>query len=385
MKARSQATRRDQITMENLLKLPSYFVQGIKHHAAGHLYTPKPLLSILGVTHRCNSRCIMCSYWKEHDSNQELTLTEIGRIYRTPLFSSLETIVLSGGEPVLREDLVQIAQATLDSCPQIKDMILLTNGLEPSLVVRKVKELLALANSKRLRQFSVSVSLDGYGATHDKIRGIPQAFEKVSETIERLKRLQHETPFYLCSTCVVQPLNISNLAELSEFGKELGLPITFSPICLSEVLVRDATTKDSLKLTDDHVRQLKSFFDRKRELNMQPSNVSFWREYFSITGGKKRRLPCFQLYHFAGVDSDGALWMCAADSSLVYGNVRDESPDKLWYSDKAEELRKRVEKYFCPTCTICCNPAFSLSHEFFYYAGFLLREKTRQLLRKGGT
>ena len=382
MKNEVQEVRGDQITVENLLRLPSYFIQGIKYHAAGYIYTPKPLISTINVTHRCNSRCIMCSYWKEHDSNQELTLTEIGRIYRNPLFGSLETIVLSGGEPILREDLVQIAQAILDSCPQIKSMTLLTNGLEPSLVVKKVKELLALANSKRLNRFSVSVSLDGCGATYEKIRRIPQAFEKVSETIDRLKRLQHETPFYLSSTCVVQPLNISNLVKLSDFGKELGLPITFSPVCVSDIFATDATMKDSLKFTDDQVKQLKAFFNQKQEINLQPSNVPFWREYFSIISGKRRRLPCFELYHFAGLDSDGTLFMCAADSSLVLGNVRDESPDKLWYSDRAKEVRKRAEKYLCPGCTVCCNTAFSFSHEFFYYAGFLLKEKTRKLFKK---
>jgi MoaA/NifB/PqqE/SkfB family radical SAM enzyme len=80
------------------------------------------------------------------------------------------------------------------------------------------------------------------------------------------------------------------------------------------------------------------------------------------------------------MDSDGTLHMCAADSSLVYGNARDEPPDKIWYSQKAREIRKRVEKYFCPKCTICCDTAFSFTHEFFYYAGFLLKEKSRKLL-----
>lgn len=382
MKTEGQQVKRGPITIENLLKLPLYFVRGLKYHAAGRVYTPKPLFSTLVVTHRCNSRCIMCSYWKRQDSEKDLTVTEIGEIFRNPLFSSLETIALSGGEPILREDLVQIAQAILDSCPQIKGMTLLTNGLEPSLVVKKVKELLALTNTRRLNRFSVSVSLDGCGATHEKIRGIPQAFEKVSETIDRLKRLQHQTPFYLSSACVVQPLNINNLVELSDFGEELGLPITFAPVCVSDVLLRDAATKDSLKFTDDQVKQLKTSFDRKQEKNLQPSNVPFWREYFSIINGKKRRLPCFLVHHFAGVDSDGTLYMCAADSSLVYGNVRDESPDKIWYSVRAKEVRKRAEKYFCPSCTVCCNTAFSFSHEFFYYAGFLLKEKTRKLFEK---
>jgi len=382
MKAEAPQVRRGPITIENLLKLPLYFVRGIKYHAAGRIYTPKPLYVTLSVTSRCNSRCVMCSYWQSQDNDDELTPSEFGEIFRNPLFGSLERFALSGGEPTLRNDLAQIAQAILDSCPQIKKMSLLTNGLEPTAVTQRVEELLAVCKRKGVSTFSVSVSLDGYGATHQRIRRVPQAFERTSETIKRLKKLQHETPFYLSSTCVVQPLNIGNLAQVSVFGQEQELPITFSPVCLSDFLVKDTASKTALTFSDKHLSELKMLFEHKLQPNLMPSNVPFWREYFSIIGGERRKLPCFMLYHYASMGSDGTLRMCAADNSLVYGNALDEPADKIWYSQKARELRKRVEKYFCPKCTICCNTPFSFTHEFFYYAGFLLKEKSRKLLWK---
>lgn len=385
MKTKGQEVRQEQITIKNLLRLPSYIARGVKYHAAGRIYTPKPVHSTFRVTRRCNSRCIMCSDWKRQDSDKELTLTEIAQIYKNPLFGSVEKFVLSGGEPTLREDLVQIAQTVLDACPRIKEMSLLTNGLEPTLVMEKVKELLALSDRKGLSKFSVSVSLDGHGVTCQRIRRVPQAFERVTETITRLKGLQRKTPFYLCSTCVVQPLNVNNLVQLSEFGQELGLPIIFSPVCVSNIFVKNTasdTSLTSLRLSDDQLKELKIVFNHQLQPNLMPSNVHFWREYFNIIDGEKRRLPCYLLHHFAGVDSDGTLYVCAADSSLVYGNLREAPPDKLWYSDGAREMRKRVEKYFCPRCIICCDIAFSLSQEFFYYAKSLLKEKSRKLLRR---
>ena len=382
MKAVDYGEKQDQITLRNLMRLPSYFVRGIKFHAAGHFYTPKPLLSTIAVTSRCNSRCIMCQYWKEEGSQKEFTPTEFGEIYRSPVFSSLERIVLTGGEATLREDLVQIAQAILDSCPNIREMVLLTNGLEPNLVVEKVQGLLKLVDLKRLNRFSISVSLDGYGDVHEKIRIVPRAFERTSETIKRLKKLQHETPFYLSSTCVVQPLNIGNLGRLTEFVRELELPITFAPVCVSNIFAQDDVTKSSLTLTDDQLDELRIIFAHYLQPNLTASNLPFWREYFTIVNGGKRRLPCFLLHYLASLESDGRLRLCPADSSLVYGNIRDEPPEKIWYSEKAKELRKRVKKHFCPGCTICCDLAFSFTHEFFYYARFLLKEKTRKLLGK---
>lgn len=382
MKTKALDAKPDQVTARNLLKLPFYFARGARYHAAGHIYTPKPVTAGLRVTRRCNSRCVMCSDWKRQGQEKELTLSEIRGILSNPLFDSIEKFGISGGETMLREDLAQIAEIVLDSFPKIKIMSVLTNGLEPDLVIKRVKELLALTGLKRVDTFAVSVSIDGYGDTHEEIRRVPRAFERVSETIKRLKELQHETPFYLCSNCVVQPLNITGLVQHSDFGREVGLPITFGPVWACDLFVEGAAAQSALRLTENQVKELRILFEGQMESRLLPSNLPFWREYFKIVGGEKRRLPCHLPYLGANLDSDGTLYLCPADSSLVYGSVLDTPADELWYSDKAKKIRERAKKYFCPTCTICCDLAFCLGQEFFYYARFLLREKARRLLGK---
>lgn len=386
MTTKALEERPDQITIRNLMKLPSYFISGVKYHAAGHIYVPKPLYATLHVTHRCNSRCVMCSDWKNQGEGKELTTVEIERIFSNPLFHSVEKFALSGGEPTLRENLIETVETVLDCCPQIKETALLTNGLEPNIVEEKVKGLLALSKFRGPIKLMVQVSLDGYGDIHEKVRRVPRAFERATETIKVLKRLQLETPFYLCVTCVVQSLNLSNLVRLSEFGKELGIPINFVPVDLRIASVgcsvEYATPESSLKLTDDQLKALKVLFENQLKSDLKPSNRSFWREYFHIVNGEKRRMPCFLRYHYVGVDCDGTLYMCTRDGSYSYGSALETPPDKLWYSEKAEEMRKRVGKYSCRTCTSGCDTAFSLRLEFFYYAGFLLREKAEQLVGK---
>ena len=379
MEGKIQEVRQDRITIKNLLKLPFYFARGVKYHAAGRIYTPKPVSVCLNVTRRCNSRCVMCSDWKKQHQ-QELTLAEIGEIFRDPLFGSVENFALSGGEPTLREELVEIAQTVLDACPQAKEMSLFTNGLEPALVVEKVQGILALPNYKSLSRLTVSISLDGYGNIHDKIRRVPQAFERATETIRRLQSLQQNTPLHLCATCVVQPLNADNLVQLAEFGQELGLPISFIPVWVSDSYVEDIANEAPLRFTHQELAKLKILLDQQMQPNLPLSNAISWQEYFKIVSGEKRRLPCFLTHHNAVVDSDGSLYMCAADSSSVYGNALDEPADKIWYSERAKEIRERVEKYSCPKCTVCCNTAFSLREEFFYAARFLLKQKVKSYL-----
>ena len=63
---------------------------------------------IYHVTFRCNAKCKFCFNWKELNQNKEkeLSLEEINKIsYSMPKF---DWLLLSGGEPTLRTDLVYI-------------------------------------------------------------------------------------------------------------------------------------------------------------------------------------------------------------------------------------------------------------------------------------
>jgi MoaA/NifB/PqqE/SkfB family radical SAM enzyme len=358
------------ININHYLKLPKYFVSGIKFHAAGHIYTPKPIFSTISLTPRCNSKCIMCLYWRETENKKLLSPAEIAEIYKNPLFDSLERLTLTGGEP------------TLDVRPHIQEITLCSNGLDPDRVVEKTRSLVDLANSRGIPKFAVSTSIDGYGSMHEQVRRVPRAFEKVSETIRRLQELQKERSFYLSATCVVQPLNIDNLTQISAFCEQIALPLTFVPICTTNTHVSDEATRDNLRLTGIQTDKLKSIFSNKLSSNLTLSNLPFWKEYFQIVAGEKRKLPCFMLNHYVQLDSDGSLHTCGADNSLIYGNVKDDSPDVLWFAEKAKAMRRKVEMEYCPSCTIHCNLAFSLTHEFFYYARFFLNEKKRKLFQQ---
>jgi len=380
MGARGQNAAAGPVTVQNLVRLPVYFARGLRYHAAGRLYTPKPLVVGYRVTRRCNSRCVMCSDWKTGAGRGELTLAQIRDVFSSPVFDSAEKFILTGGEPTLREDLAEIADAVLQVCPNIREMVLLSNGLDTSLVLEQVRALLALAARRKLRRLAVSVSVDGCDGVHEAIRRVPHAFERVAETARRLKALQNETSFYFHGVCVVQPLNLRGLVDVARFGAELRLPITFVPVWLSDSFAHDPSAGAALRFTGEQLAELKTVFREEIEPGLMPSNVPLWREYFKVVNGHRRSLPCILRRHYAGMDGDGTLYMCNADSALEYGSVLDTPPDRLWYSEESRELRDRAERDFCPACTVCCDLAFTFSQEFFSYALFLAREKGRKLL-----
>jgi radical SAM protein with 4Fe4S-binding SPASM domain len=377
---------REYITADarELPRLPYYFLSGIKYHAAGLLYTPKPLYATLHLTKKCNSRCVMCLDWRTPPDEKELTREEITKIFKNPLFSSVEKFALTGGEPTLREDLVEIAETVLDSCPGIKELALLTNGLETSSVIKKAVELMKLPKLAGSNKLTIQVSLDGYGEVHEKVRRVPDAFHKASETIKLLKSLKSQTPFNLCITCVVQPFNLDNLVQMAKFGQDIGVAINFIPVDLillsSNHKAEVSNDAISLQMSPDQFKQLNKLLDNEIKPYLKPSNLPFWKEFLRINEGKKRRLPCFILRHYAGIQSDGKMYFCArATAPHTLGDLRVESPDRIWFSARASQMRNNVENEICQTCTSMCDTAFALRHEFFYYSRFMLVTNTRYL------
>ena len=68
----------------------------------------RPLTVSLEVTKRCNARCDFCDYWKIKDRDEMTDFTEVVRRF-DPL-----VVVFTGGEPMLRRDLVPIVRAIKD-------------------------------------------------------------------------------------------------------------------------------------------------------------------------------------------------------------------------------------------------------------------------------
>ena len=91
------------------------------------------------VTSRCQGNCRSCFYWRGLNRGRELSLSEIERI--VPSLGPFHTLLLSGGEPFLRQDLVQICQ-TFYKNNQPKSIIIPTNGILYNLIPGKVEEIL---------------------------------------------------------------------------------------------------------------------------------------------------------------------------------------------------------------------------------------------------
>lgn len=172
------------------------------------------------LTHRCNLHCIHCSMDAAQCNSDDFLDTEkviiaLKKIIRL----NPKQIVLSGGEPLFREDFFEILNYLSDHYRG--EITVMTNG---TLITEKNVDLL----SKRIT--SIDISVDGINEqTCSKIRG-KGVFSKVMQAIELL----HSCSFTAISLSMVfGNSNYYMLPDFYEMNRKLGtkpIPRVFSPI-----------------------------------------------------------------------------------------------------------------------------------------------------------
>jgi MoaA/NifB/PqqE/SkfB family radical SAM enzyme len=168
---------------------------------------------ILFVTSRCNAFCQTCFYHAELNQPGDLTFEQIEKVSRT--MPPITDLWLSGGEPTLRRDLTQIID-TFVANNQVNRIIIPTNGLIKTRVYETVDH--ALSTHPALDLY-LNIALDGYGETHDRIRGVPGNWEKTLDCIRFLYPLKERygDRFRLNVNTVVCAENYTEIERLSEF------------------------------------------------------------------------------------------------------------------------------------------------------------------------
>ncbi len=177
------------------------------HPAGKHEY--KPRLVFWEVTKGCNLRCIHC----------RATATELMSPTDLPTGKALNIIsqiadfanpilVLSGGEPLYRHDIFQLAEYATSRGLRTA---LATNG---TMVTKDIAEKIKNSGIKR-----VSISLDGADATtHDTFRGIPGAFDAA---VYGMKNLQQLGVSVQINTTIARH-NAHQLPDVLELARRLG-------------------------------------------------------------------------------------------------------------------------------------------------------------------
>jgi MoaA/NifB/PqqE/SkfB family radical SAM enzyme len=178
-------------------------------------------ISIL-LTERCNARCLHCDIWKNR-GKEAAPSAEIWKTTLRDLWQWLGPVhvVFTGGEALLMPFAAEVV-AYASSLGLLVEH--LTHGfwLDQNRI-----EKMAVGNPWR-----VTISCDGIGATHDKIRGREHFFDAVETTIQTLVRLRQDRKlgYIIRLKTVIMDHNLHDVAKIARYAQSHGLEVFYQPI-----------------------------------------------------------------------------------------------------------------------------------------------------------
>ncbi|MCD4708453.1 MAG: lysylphosphatidylglycerol synthase domain-containing protein [Candidatus Sabulitectum sp.] len=330
---------------------------------------PHPINVTFSVTSKCQSRCKTCFIWKEscHEkSGPDLGLATIERLFRSIGWTYFFNV--SGGEPFLRNDLTEIVRL---ACRHLRPAVvhIPTNALMPERIEETSRKILEVIREEAPGTvLTIKPSFDGIGNQHDEIRGIPGNFEKLLNTLERLKALREQYEYlHVGVGTVVSRFNQNSLKDIIAYADTLKVNTYINEIAeereeffnLGSGITPDEDSYRKIMLTfKENVRR--SMRDMKLLSRITTAmRLIYYDLATDILRENKQVIPCYAGILNVHINSDGEIWPCAV---LAYkGQMGRIGGDTgfldVWNSKKAAQVRKNIKAGEC-ACPLA-NQAYS--------------------------
>lgn len=301
----------------------------------------KPYKLNFSITYLCQSRCLTCNIWKMKPVN-ELRLEEITEFARKNNY--FKWVELTGGEPFLRSDIVEIAKTFKENFKSLYVLTIPTNSLcSPSMLEQRIKQILEL----NIPKVAITVSLDGYKELHDRIRGIPGNYEKAINIFKMLKALKKQySNLHAMFGYTISSFNPSQFEATFEAVKHEIPDITYNDfhINLAQESENYYDNKDlQLKPTTEAPAEIAHILkNRQQKLNpIDMIEATFLKNlvYYAKTGKSPMKSRSLEASLF--LDSYGNVFPSIAWNEKI-GNIRDAGYDLslLWNNEKAIHVRR---------------------------------------------
>ena len=322
-------------------------------------------------TRYCNLKCCHCWLsppYKDTYSGKEdeLSANELIKVVRAAIGLGLSLVKLTGGEPLLRDDLDPL----LEFCQEAKiEVIIETNGtLVDEQRARKLK---------RLGVSFISVSLDGGNKSiNDNFRGIEGAFDLAIKGIRSLI-IAGFTPQII--TCLHRE-NLEHFDEFIELLNKLGV----KDLKINTINDIGRAQKPDLKNNSLSIREILSFHKRLAAFKEKfPHRISLdippaFKQLEELKDGAK----C-GIFGILGILPKGEVSICGIGlhlSDLIFGSLRglsqaqaNEKLRDIWVNnEKLNEIRRDVPNNFSGVCGKCAMKKLCLGKcraDTYYHQG----------------
>lgn len=291
-----------------------------------------PVVAVLAVNRRCNSRCTYCGVWA--DEQPDPPLSDVLAAVDQFAAIGVALVGLTGGEPLLRSDLEAIVSHAKGVGLRVT---VTTNGI--------------LATEERIRSLAdagldaLSFSLDTLDPeAYHSLRGIP--IDGVLAGIESARGA--ESGMVIGVTAVVSDSGAEHMVSLGEYCLERNLLLGLTPLHTDHGV--GAVSGSSA----ERGRGLPVSFSRVRELIERglrfPNSARYLDglEDLLLSRGRPAILGCRGAERTLSVGADGAIHVCPYMPSV--GSADEGGIAAFWGSDEHRQMHARMMSGACAGC-----------------------------------
>ena len=320
-------------------KLPSHLLQFSKDK--------KPVV-VWNMTRRCNLKCVHCYAKAVDPEGRDEISTEQGKeIIKDLADYGAPVMLFSGGEPLVRKDLPELAKFAVENGMRA---VISTNG---TLITKeKAREL------KEIGLSYVGISLDGAKAVHDKFRGMEGCFEKAMQGVVNCQ----EEGLKVGLRFTINKRNQQEVPKIFKILRDYDVPrVCFYHLVYSgrgsELIKEDLDHQETRDMVDLILDETRALYDDglEKEVLTVDNHADGPYTYLRLKNeDPKRAEEVMELLQWNEGNSSGRGIGCISwDGKVhpdqfwrqhVFGNVLERPFSQIWTDPENEFLQKLKEK-----------------------------------------
>ncbi len=272
------------------------------------------------LTKRCNLSCRHCVVDSARSGKGELSLAECQRLIEEMAGFGVRQVILSGGEPTLRRDFLDICNYAAESG------LFLQIATNATLITRDSAA--SLGNLKAAAQ----VSLDGsHPGLHDAFRGVSGSWRRTVRGIGYLRAAG--VPVTLAA--VATTANIADIPAIYRLAFDLGVS-TFR--LLPFVPYGRGSRSRELEVAPEQMRELTEKLREARNvvgLNILPMEFECCFEPPPAEeADSQTHIGCDGAIAYCAVTADGEVLPCNYFSGVQAENIREHDFEWIWHNSQ---------------------------------------------------
>jgi len=288
----------------------------------------RPIVVSFEVTDACTCWCKHCDHGGPRDESRNLKPAD----YRRYMEALRPCVVqVSGGEPLMREDVVEIVR-TIKNGSGVPYTILVSNWSNMT-----EAKYLALAEAG-IDQFSVS--LDFPDERHDDFRAYPGLYRHLKDLVPRLAKLGRDD--IVLNSCITSE-NVHEIGALADQAREWGVNLCYSAYSARRTGCRDyfLETPEQLAVLNAQLDRVEARRDESNWIVNAPTTLDATRRYFANKG-----MPgCQAGRRFLVVTATGELQPCSMQFQRYDLTDRSRMISEFTSNNRCDECYVSIRSY----------------------------------------